>query len=961
MMHTIERIHHLSSASKRRRNEVSAVCRFHTASSTLLLLLALLVVNRCRSQSDNEDVQDCYNNLFLSDANGDRRVDSEEYVTFVKLEGPSGFLEDVDTFIELPLPLQSNFFTLSCLCRSNTLDGSDACCLGDNAHLNITGTGPDEIPTDDQVDYLNLVCGFTAGAIDMVLEEERTPSPTGMPSTNETSMIPTQAPSVVQTTDSPSEFPTDNSTDTVSPSPSASLSPSPTTSSPDPTTTDPTSSPTVANVTAVPTTSSPTGAPSPFIPVPIVVKTVYNIVVPNGLVEDIPQSSYTPDLISAMDVVAPEVAAALPVPGEERRRGLRHGADLPTPRTAGILLAPADERNVISSSSLSSFMGDQNLLLRHEEATRNVISHGVRQLRTNVDHSEEQRQRQRRRLEILVTLPTEIEEIIDVGFTDDPFLVNGVFVIGPCPNDLGNATTDLCEQVTVAVTLELTEGEDAIAVYGAYLLALNEAIRNGDLEVALSNSAPNPVVAIATGQPATGGPPPSTAPPTPAPVGSDDGLSAGAIGGIAAGAAVVFLVVGYAAIKNAPDDPNKAKKRKRPTKTYSTMEGDGLDAETLQAVPASEKLELEKKEVYKVESFPEEEKQPEDEPPMEDDSMLLAAVPYISTGKTDEPPNQAREVDFANAHELGMHESTASPDARSTGGISHESDAGWSETYTSSMGTMSDDEMLPETPAQGALSQPNVVMLGASSALAGGPGDGGVAAADAKLEDLEKAIMDGNWVAVGATAAALASMQYDSQTKSDISKSTEGVSAVSSMMSHKWKEAIDGDKAAELDQLIESGDWEGIILAASKFEAEKSGMPVDSFIRTIGVTSSSDDLDHGLEVHEDNSDDDDEESSSLMPASSHTAASNVANLSRDEIRAQVLDLVKQVVPEEVDHVDEMMDQFLGREGDLLETLLAMKTRASAQQLSDGSSMQAVGLNSPEIASLPRGSSDSESN
>jgi hypothetical protein len=473
----------------------------------------------------------------------------------------------------------------------------------------------------------------------------------------------------------------------------------------------------------------------------------------------------------------------------------------------------------------------------------------------------------------------------------------------------------------------------------------------------------------------------------------------------------VLLVVGYVFLKKKPDDPDEAKEKMRQSKTDS--EGGalhGLDDEELQALPLSEKLELEQHESTKgkegtqtigeaatvastaaplseeqrvqsnlgqetqpsraEQSFAEEEKQPEDDlgvPLVKEDSasLLLAAVPYISSQRSDEPPTHAREVEFTNTEELGMHDSLSLPEVRSTGAISHESEAGWSETYTSSMGTMSDDEMLPETPALAALSQPNMVMLGATGALAGGPGASDATSADAKLEDLEKAIIAGDWVAVGATASALATMQYDNQSKSDLSRSTGGPSAMSSKLSdtRRWIGAIDEDKAAELDHMIESGDWDGIVEAASRFEAEMSGTGIHAFV--------GDEMDDAVEVHEDNSEDEggsDEVysgsniSSKFTPTSGQTEGDPPPKRSREEMRAEVLKLVKQVVPEEVDHVDEMMDQFDGRESELLETLTTMLDRAAAQQALEGAPEQrplgVASLKTAETAAQSRNPSSS---
>jgi hypothetical protein len=69
----------------------------------------------------------CYDGLAQADANGDNRVERDEYLAFVQFIGPPGFLADIDNIADLPLALQGIFLTLSCRCRQN---GGDAqCCI----------------------------------------------------------------------------------------------------------------------------------------------------------------------------------------------------------------------------------------------------------------------------------------------------------------------------------------------------------------------------------------------------------------------------------------------------------------------------------------------------------------------------------------------------------------------------------------------------------------------------------------------------------------------------------------------------------------------------------------------------------------------------------------------------------------------------------------------------------------
>ena len=170
---------------------------------------------------------------------------------------------------------------------------------------------------------------------------------------------------------------------------------------------------------------------------------------------------------------------------------------------------------------------------------------------------------------------------------------------------------------------------------------------------------------------------------------------------------------------------------------------------------------------------------------------------------------------------------------------------------------------------------------------------------DVTREDLDSAIEAGNWAAVGATAALLAAAS-DSQSYSSRSRaSTRGGSSISS---------LDAARAAELDHLVDAGDWEGVVVAASKFESseENSTSAASQNSRTVG-------------------------SSGFSAASTTLSDSPSKAAKRDEIREEVENLVRRVVPEEIDNVDEMMLQFKGREEELVETLRTMQERQVAQK------------------------------
>jgi len=172
-------------------------------------------------------------------------------------------------------------------------------------------------------------------------------------------------------------------------------------------------------------------------------------------------------------------------------------------------------------------------------------------------------------------------------------------------------------------------------------------------------------------------------------------------------------------------------------------------------------------------------------------------------------------------------------------------------------------------------------------------------------EDLDSAIEHGDWAAVGATAALLAAAS-DSQSYSSRSRRTDtSMSRASSVSS------LDAARAAELDHLVDAGDWEGVVVAAAKFEAcEETSTGSSKSSRGTNTAGGS--------------------SGFGSPSESLSETPSKAT-KRDEIRSEVESLVRRVVPEEIDNVDEMMLQFKGREEELVETLRTMQERQVAQK------------------------------
>ncbi len=166
------------------------------------------------------------------------------------------------------------------------------------------------------------------------------------------------------------------------------------------------------------------------------------------------------------------------------------------------------------------------------------------------------------------------------------------------------------------------------------------------------------------------------------------------------------------------------------------------------------------------------------------------------------------------------------------------------------------------------------------------------------------------------------------------------------------------ERATELESLVESGDWEGVIASAQKFEAdtEAANTPSTQGSRKLG-DSSSDSISESTSGSSGSSytssgSESDSSSGSQLSGSYDTSREPVSSLEtsgdteytgtstsetpedarrRAEYRAEVEALVRMVVPEEIDNVDIMMVQFRGREAELVSTLRNMQERSVAQR------------------------------
>ena len=127
--------------------------------------------------------------------------------------------------------------------------------------------------------------------------------------------------------------------------------------------------------------------------------------------------------------------------------------------------------------------------------------------------------------------------------------------------------------------------------------------------------------------------------------------------------------------------------------------------------------------------------------------------------------------------------------------------------------------------------------------------------------------------------------------------------------------------------LTAGGDWKGVVAAAAKFDAQEATTRIDRSESASRASSSDVNSSASGSVASSASN---SNSAGVTAGATSTSGSGSAR-KLDEIRKEVDELVRQVVPEEQDNVDEMMLQFQGREEELVETLRSMQERQVVQK------------------------------
>jgi hypothetical protein len=477
-----------------------------------------------------------------------------------------------------------------------------------------------------------------------------------------------------------------------------------------------------------------------------------------------------------------------------------------------------------------------------------------------------------------------------------------IIIMIDCPPEFTNVANDRCEDVAASIVLlfQEEEEEDPEAVASEFQIELKMSIEEGDLQSALDNTSPSSNVYILNGREEV------VVPPTNRGTGDDDSISVGGIAGIAVGGfAFVFLLAGLLLARRNRDEKPDYDDLEPAPKELSLDDG-GEDEEDEALAPRV--VEPPKKTSPKT-------KKTSPKSKLAAAAMLGATTPDYGMLHEKEEEMDLKEFNDAmdDDHDRG-HDHDSSSNAGSSG---WSSSAGVSSLNTGSIDGF-DDSVVGGIAVGTTLA---AIGLASHQRVSSETEEGSVPAVS--RADLDSAIEAGDWAAVGATAALLAAAS-DSQSYSSRSGQLSGtVSRSGTSVS-----SLDAARAAELDHLVDAGDWEGVVLAAAKYEASGEGNS-----NSQASHSQSNASDSGGPSTTGSAGESGTHPSASVSGSQSSTPSKAQK--RHELRAQVEELVQRVVPEEIHNVDEMMLQFRGREEELIETLRTMQERAVAQKARQG--------------------------
>jgi len=896
--------------------------------------------------------------LYASDADGNGVLSQDEFVVFTDLVS-GGWLSDMgvaDSFQDMPLVLQEANVVLTCLCELYSTEpwGQPGCC--DNtatSGIRTNGSGPDEKPDTVQLEYLTYVCGTmseTLGRLNAKLVAPPSSAPSDHPSASP-SMAPTMTPTV-----QPSLSP-------VTAGPTASPSDSPTSSSPtgSPTSSSPTGSPTSLSPTGSPSTLTPTSTPtsSPVTTSP----TMAPIAAPTMAPIDPGSPTKTPT--ASPSVSSSEAPSTIP----------SVAPTLSTAPTAAPSVTASSEPSASFPPTISSvptlFSGEFPLpvnfvqYLDGEVTAESIMEGETNQVKAMMEvallklanlvieelNNGTRRELMLRRRELLV------KEATNATVTD----VKDIQCTPGLPG--GNVTTeDECLAWDANIVLEMVNEADpnerANEIRQIMLSRLAAGWLDDDENFNEEEALKPPTDGNGDGNGDGDG---TDALNTEVKELNQNPLSVGGMVGIALASLVLVLLVALFAV-------NRAGRREDATEERNSVKDSDTLANDLDPVPTDDISEVTETFSYNSGAYllhgqkdssggsalgklPDE---------SEDESFYDPSVGGDEEGGYIDPTVNESSQNASYLAAMGAASTLVASTSRKTPRSSPTEDS----SFFSPDSTASSAAALGSSPASAGsgggagttsaggssgevISSGAVAGIGGAVALTAGAVAAGAYMATKKdendeedyigeiepmenetpmtsnsqMDELDVAIEAGDWGHVGALAAVLAAegRRTPPQGLKSPRSITSGDGASSRSRGTSTNQSMDQARAAEIDKLVEAGDWQGVVLAAARFEADQT-MDGESHSATSASRSS-------------------RWSGSGRSSASGTQrsfgttdhSSHGAGRSQAEIRAEVEALVRRVVPEEADNVDEMLNQFKGREEELVETLRRMQERAIASR------------------------------
>jgi len=163
---------------------------------------------------------------------------------------------------------------------------------------------------------------------------------------------------------------------------------------------------------------------------------------------------------------------------------------------------------------------------------------------------------------------------------------------------------------------------------------------------------------------------------------------------------------------------------------------------------------------------------------------------------------------------------------------------------------------------------------------------------------------------------------YEELQQPDSFSSADDSYAASSVPSSKMPSDL-RMKNDDMDAAIDNGDWDAVVEAAKAFDKSDQDSSIAGSSKRM-IEEVDEDIEDDEESYSDESYTDGESGTSVTTTSEDRRK-------RSDYRVQVEELVKIVLPDETEKVDAMMDQFKGREAELVSTLQTMEERSSNQR------------------------------